>query len=129
MALEEVNSRSFLAALIGAEAATIAGQCALAERHARRAIALQPGHSAAHLALGLALEEDGRLEQARRVYEHARAIDPASGEAVVALGRVAEAEGELEAASELYAAGAETRRRVRRSARARWQPPWPRSPS
>jgi choline-sulfatase len=73
-----------------------------AERHARNAVAAQPGHPSGYLLLARALEDQGRADAARASYREAMEIDPTRSEATCALGRIAESEGDIEAAIAFY---------------------------
>lgn len=87
------------------EMSRIAGDLAGTERHARRAIELDPAFPGAHLMLAQLLEDQGRWEEARRAFEafparparwklYARA---ATGRMLGRLGRVDEAHAVLRA--------------------------------
>ncbi len=83
-------------------AALLAGDTARAERESRAAIDAGPRESAGHAQLGLALERQGRLVEARSAYQEATRLGPGLGFPLLGLGRIAEAQGQLEDAGELY---------------------------
>src|SRR5262249_12995116 len=77
----------------------------------RKAIALEPSFARAHLALGKALVQDGKIPEAVESLQHAGRLDPQNGEAHYQLGlalaragRKDEAEAELNKGRELVAA-------------------------
>jgi arylsulfatase A-like enzyme/Tfp pilus assembly protein PilF len=107
--VDRVPESGALFELTRARAALAAGEPAAAERHARAAIAADPGEVRAHVSLGRALEGLGRLAEAALSYEAARALDPAYPPAGIGLGRLAEARGERELAGRIYRDALENR--------------------
>ncbi len=107
--LESIQNGGWHIAITASQAAIAAGEAAVAERFARKAIALEPGSAYAHSILGRSLEEQRRTQEAAAAYRRAMELDPASAEGVLGLGRVAEAEGDLHAAQSHYSAAVETR--------------------
>ncbi|MEO8717707.1 MAG: tetratricopeptide repeat protein, partial [Burkholderiales bacterium] len=69
--------------------------------HFRAAVTLAPGHSPAHLNLGIALEGIGDTEAAMRAYETALGLDPGSPYAGYNLGKAFYLRGDLGRAEEL----------------------------
>lgn len=92
-----------------ANAALELGDAARAERYAREMVTSQPHYEEGYLALGKALEAQGRTAAARGAYAEAVRVNPEALEAVVGLGRLAEAEGDLEAAATQYRRGMDAR--------------------
>jgi arylsulfatase A-like enzyme/Tfp pilus assembly protein PilF len=78
------------------------GDAEQAERLAREVIAAQPHHAEGYLALGQALEMQGRTQDAVAAYEEAARINPNETASLVALAQIAEAAGELDAAERHY---------------------------
>jgi len=78
------------------------GNAEQAERWAREVIAAQPHHAEGYLALGEALELQGRTEDAVAAYEEAARINPNEAASLVALARIAEAAGQWDAAERRY---------------------------
>ncbi len=79
-------------------AAYEAGEFALAEQHFRSALELAPGEAVLHNALGMALAQQSRTDEAIAAYQASIRLDPALADAVYnlasaehALGRLAEA--------------------------------------
>ena len=95
--------QSFAVQIAISKAALLAGDAPRAERAARAAIAAVPGEFVGHAHLGQALEHQGRLEEARFVYEEALRLGPGSGLPLLGLGRYAEAQGRPAEAAALYA--------------------------
>jgi Flp pilus assembly protein TadD len=94
---------SFAVQVALSKAALLAGDPPRAERAARAAIAAVPSDFEGHAHLGQALEHQGRLEEARLVYEEAARLAPGRGHPLLGLGRNAEAQGRPAEAAELYA--------------------------
>jgi arylsulfatase A-like enzyme/tetratricopeptide (TPR) repeat protein len=92
----------FTVQLARASAALIAGDTARAEREARAAIDAGPSEFAGHAQLGLVLERQGRLGEAKHAYQEAVRFGPGRGFSLLGLGRIAEAQGRLVEAGELY---------------------------
>jgi arylsulfatase A-like enzyme/Tfp pilus assembly protein PilF len=92
----------FTVQLARAAAGLLAGDTARAEREARAAIDAVPSDFAGHAQLGLVLEHQGRLVEAKDAYQEAVRLGPGRGFSLLGLGRLAEAEGRLTAADELY---------------------------
>jgi len=101
-ALAELPDRGFLVPLLRSHAALLAGDAGLAERAARAAVAAADRHEAVYLALGQALERQGRFAEAGRAFAEARARNPGSADALLGLARAAEAAGERDRALALY---------------------------
>ena len=99
--LEGMGS-GFTVQLARASAALLAGDTARAEREARSAIDAMPSEFAGHAQLGLVLEHQGRLAEAKDAYQEAVRLGPGRGFSLLGLGRIAEAEGRIAEASELY---------------------------
>jgi tetratricopeptide (TPR) repeat protein len=95
--------QSFAVQIALSRAALLAGDAPRAERAARAAVASVPGAFEGHAHLGLGLERQGRLEEARLAYEEALRLGPGLGLPLLGLGRYAEAQGRPAEAADLYA--------------------------
>ena len=80
-----------------------AGDVAIAVTHATEAIRLNPTEADAHNTLGIALQRQGRLEEAAAQYNEAIRLRPGRASAHNNLGTVRQAEGRLEEAAGHYA--------------------------
>jgi len=107
--LEPLDGAGYLFDFHRSEAARRAGRAEAAERFARASLAQAPAVSGLHVALGEALEDQGRFEEAVRSFEEAARLDSASSDPIVGLGRIAEAQGERERAALLYRRAADSR--------------------
>ena len=67
-----------------------------------RVVALEPDRAGAHIALGWALQEEGRLTEAGAHYETAIRLQPEYGAAYLNLGGLAEEQGNLGAAEKAF---------------------------
>jgi tetratricopeptide (TPR) repeat protein len=67
-----------------------------------RVLALEPDRVGAHLALGWALQEEGRFEQARAHYETVIRLQPDNGAGYLNLGGLIEEQGDLIGAQEAF---------------------------
>ncbi len=85
-----------------ADAALAAGDAAAAEAHAREAVAAQPDRIEPRVALGRALEAQGRSDAAAEAYREATAIDPNEAEPWTRLGELEEGRGKRDAAIAHY---------------------------
>jgi len=52
------------------------GETELAKKHLERAVELDPTYAAAWNDLGIAFEQQGKFDEARKAYEKAVALDP-----------------------------------------------------
>jgi arylsulfatase A-like enzyme/tetratricopeptide (TPR) repeat protein len=105
----EGTGDGFSVQLARAAAALLAGDAARAEREARAAVETGPSEVAGHAQLGLVLEHQGRLDEAREAYQEAVRLGPGRGFSLLGLGRIAEARGRLEEAGDLYTRAWEAR--------------------
>ena len=64
----------------------------------QKAVTLDPSYADPHNDMGIVLEEEGRIEEARQAYEHALALDPNFLEAHSNLALLAERRGDKEQA-------------------------------
>jgi len=108
-ALETIDGGGYVFDLHRSEAARRAKRAELAERFARAALAQAPAVAGVHVALGEALEDQGRFEEAAQCFEEAVRLDPASSDPIVGLGRIAEARGEVAQAARLFERAADSR--------------------
>jgi tetratricopeptide (TPR) repeat protein len=76
----------------------LAGEGHLAEAHFRIALTYQPMNPTAHFNLGVALEDQGRLPDARKSYAATISADPTFADAYFNLARLLEQLGESQAA-------------------------------
>ncbi|MFO0215108.1 MAG: tetratricopeptide repeat protein, partial [Burkholderiales bacterium] len=74
----------------------------MAVRHLSQAVALSPGSAVAHKNLGAALQQQGRLSEARACYQSACRIQPGFVEALGNIGSVQLAMGDVAAATANY---------------------------
>jgi tetratricopeptide (TPR) repeat protein len=72
-----------------------------------RVLALEPGRAPAHLSLGRALQDEGRLEEARAHYLAADELEPQSGAPLLNLGWLHELLGEMDKAEAQFRAALE----------------------
>jgi Flp pilus assembly protein TadD len=94
---------------VRSESALALGDAEQAEVQARETIAAQPGLAEGFVALGRALEAQGRLEEARAAYREGARVDPTEPDSIEGLGRVAEAQGDIESAEVFYRQAMESR--------------------
>src|SRR5262249_10624419 len=80
------------------------GQAAEAESACRHAIALAPRLPVAHLNLGLALQDNGRMDEALASFRRASALDPDNAMAIACEGMLHLLRGNLAAGWEKYEA-------------------------
>jgi choline-sulfatase len=92
----------FTVRLARGAAALLAGDMARAEREARAAIDAVPSDFAGHSQLGLVLEQQGRLAEAKNAYQEGARLGPGRGFPLLGLGRLAEAQGRIAEAGALY---------------------------
>lgn len=92
-ALADVEEAGGWIALARAEIANALGDYTDAEKFASEMIAGQPDQAEGYLALGAALEGQGRAADAKAAYEQAVRINPNETDGFVSLGRLAEARG------------------------------------
>jgi tetratricopeptide (TPR) repeat protein len=94
---------------VRSESALALGDAEEAEAQARQTVAAQPGLAEGFVALGKALEAQGRVEEARAAYQEGARVDPTEPDSIEGLGRLAEAEGDIEAAEAFYRQAMESR--------------------
>jgi choline-sulfatase len=94
---------------VRSESALALGDAVEAEAQARKVVAAQPGLAEGFIALGKALEAQGRLAEARAAYREGARVDPTESDSIEGLGRLAEAEGDIERAEAFYRQGMESR--------------------
>jgi choline-sulfatase len=78
------------------------GNAEEAERLARKVIAAQPHHAEGYLALGQALELQGRTQDAVAAYEEAARTNPNETASLIALAQISESAGQIDAAERRY---------------------------
>jgi tetratricopeptide (TPR) repeat protein len=83
-------------------AAYMAGDFALAEQHFRSAIGLAPGEATLHNALGMALAQQNRTDEAVAAYQASIDLDPGLADAVYNLASAEHALGRLDQAEAAY---------------------------
>jgi arylsulfatase A-like enzyme/Tfp pilus assembly protein PilF len=94
---------------VRSESALALGDAEEAEAQARQLVAAQPGLAEGFVALGKALEAQGRVEEARAAFREGQRVDPTEPDSIEGLGRLAEAEGDIEAAEAFYRQAMESR--------------------
>jgi Flp pilus assembly protein TadD len=94
---------------VRSESALALGDAEEAEARARQMVAAQPGLAESFVALGKALEAQGRVEEARAAYQEGARVDPTEPDSIEGLGRLAEAEGDIETAEAFYRQAMESR--------------------
>lgn len=99
---EAIRARALEAALAAGRASARARAWGAAGGHFRRARELDPESADAVNSLGLVLERQGDLDEARRLYEEALGIDGSYVPAMLNLASVRMNAGELAAAEELF---------------------------
>jgi arylsulfatase A-like enzyme/Tfp pilus assembly protein PilF len=95
--------------LVRSESALALGNAGEAEVQARKMVAAQPGLAEGYLALGRALEAQGRNDEARSAYQEGLRVDPTEPDSIEGLGRLAESEGDIETAEAYYRQAMESR--------------------
>jgi len=96
-------------AYVRSESALALGDTHEAEAQARKMVAAQPGLAEGFVALGKALEAQGRVEEARAAYQEGVRVDPTESDSTEGLGRLAEGEGDIETAEAFYRQAMESR--------------------